>query len=46
MKNSTGMFIGHYESITKNALECARECLHTRSLKTGSVTLFSLKKCD
>ena len=41
MKNSTdiklmGMFTGYYESSTKNALECAHESLHTRSLKNKS----------
>ena len=41
-----GMFTGYYESGTKNALECARECLHTRSLKTSPVTLFGVKNCD
>ena len=35
-----------YESNTKNASECARECLHTRSLKTSPVIFFSSKNHD
>ena len=40
------MFTGYYESSTKNAVDRAHECLHTQSLKTNPVTLFSVKKCD
>ena len=39
------MFTGYYES-SKNALECARECLYTQSLKTSPVTLFCVKKYE
>ena len=51
MKNSTdmnkmGIFTGYYESSTKNALECTRESIHTRSLKTSPVTLFRVSKYD
>ena len=38
-----GIFTGYYES-SKNALECARECLHTRGLKTSPVSLFRVEK--
>ena len=33
-----GIFTGYYEYNTKHTLECAREFLHTRSLKTSAVT--------
>ena len=38
-----GIFTGYYESDTKHTLKCARELLHTRSLKTSPVTLFRVK---
>ena len=31
---------------TKNALECALECLHTLSLKTSPASSVCIKKCD
>ena len=48
MKNSTDMniFTGYYDSSIKNNLKCARELLHTQSLKTTPVTLFRVKKYD
>ena len=41
-----GIFTGYYESGIKNTPKCAREFLHTRSLKTSPVTSFRLKKYD
>ena len=40
-----GIFIGYYESGTKNtlSLKCAREFLHARSQKTSPVTSFRVK---
>ena len=39
-----GISTGYYESSIKSTLKCAREFLHTRSLKTSPVTLFRVKK--
>ena len=39
-----GIFIGYYESSTRNTLKCAREFLHARSQKTSPVTSFRVKK--
>ena len=41
-----GIFIGYYESRTKNTLKCASEFLHARSQKTSPMTSFRVKKYD
>ena len=40
------IFIGYYESSTKNTLKCSFEFLHARSQKTSPVTSFRVKKYD